>query len=93
MRNQVKMLSRFVMAVVLLCWWSVAFAIPPIPTGPLNPDGTPAVPDYNTTPNWAFSPPLAKFVDTLPRLLAPNNIGAQFLLCHGPICISVSRET
>lgn len=52
----------------------------PIPTGPFNADGTPAVPDYNTTANWANSPPLAKFVDTLPGLGATkaNNLG-QYL--------------
>ncbi|MBE0584331.1 MAG: multicopper oxidase domain-containing protein [Desulfofustis sp.] len=26
------------------------------------------VPDYNTSPNWAYSPPLQKFIDTLPGL-------------------------
>jgi FtsP/CotA-like multicopper oxidase with cupredoxin domain len=48
-----------------------------IPTGPVNADGTPAVPDYNTTANWANSPPLAKFVDSLPGLGAAkaNNLG------------------
>jgi FtsP/CotA-like multicopper oxidase with cupredoxin domain len=36
----------------------------PIPTGP----APGAVPDYYTTPNWAFSPPLKKFIDSLPGL-------------------------
>jgi FtsP/CotA-like multicopper oxidase with cupredoxin domain len=36
----------------------------PIPTGP----APGAVPDYYTTPNWAFSPPLRKFIDSLPGL-------------------------
>ncbi|MBE0595971.1 MAG: hypothetical protein IH614_01730, partial [Desulfuromonadales bacterium] len=26
------------------------------------------VPDYLTTPNWAYSPPLRKFVDLLPGI-------------------------
>ncbi len=56
-----------------------------IPTGPFNVDGTPAVPDYYTTPNWANSPPLAKFVDTLPGLGAgkANNLG-QYLTVAVP---------
>ena len=29
-------------------------------------------PDYYTTPNWAFSPPLTKFVDYLPGLHDPR---------------------
>jgi len=49
----------------------------PVPTGPVDANGNPSVPDYFTTPNWAFSPPLAKFVDTLPTLDCgnPNNLG------------------
>lgn len=37
-------------------------------------------PDYHTSPNWAFSPPLRKFVDALPGLGADNanNLG-QYL--------------
>ena len=49
----------------------------PIPTGPFT-DGLPSLPDYNTTANWAYTPPLAKFVDTLPRLCGvnpSNNLG------------------
>jgi FtsP/CotA-like multicopper oxidase with cupredoxin domain len=30
-------------------------------------------PDYYTTPNWGFSPPLTKFVDELPGLWDPRN--------------------
>jgi FtsP/CotA-like multicopper oxidase with cupredoxin domain len=40
--------------------------------------GPGGIPDcFGTTPNWAFSPPLRKFVDTLPGLGAgaPNNLG------------------
>jgi len=41
---------------VLLCVWSIplvagAGAVPPIPTGPLDANGLPATPDYNTTAN------------------------------------------
>ena len=75
------------MALALLCLWStVSFGIvagpPSIPIGPLV-NGAPAVPDYNTTANWANSPPLTKFVDTLPRLGAPNNLG-QLLTVGAP---------
>ncbi len=46
--------------------------------GPLD------TPDYFTTANWAFSPMLRKFVDTLPGLGsgAPNNIGNYVPLAH-----------
>lgn len=50
----------------------------------LKPDKTPIgpgdTPDYLTTPNWAYSPPMRKFVDTLPGLGSgnANNLG-QFL--------------
>ncbi|BBA69893.1 choice-of-anchor D domain-containing protein [Geobacter sulfurreducens] len=50
----------------------------------LKPDKTPIgpgdTPDYLTTPNWANSPPMRKFVDTLPGLGSgnANNLG-QFL--------------
>ncbi|MBC7962608.1 MAG: multicopper oxidase domain-containing protein, partial [Steroidobacteraceae bacterium] len=58
---------------ILLCIWNIphlagAGTAPPIPTGPLDANGNPSVPDYYTTANWANSPPLAKFVDTLPGL-------------------------
>ncbi|MDD2856120.1 MAG: hypothetical protein PHU01_11375, partial [Desulfuromonadaceae bacterium] len=46
-----------------------AVAVPQVPTGPrtlgLDTVVTDPVPDYYTTPNWANSPPIAKFVDTL----------------------------
>ncbi|MCK7493075.1 MAG: hypothetical protein MZW92_17480 [Comamonadaceae bacterium] len=48
---------------------------PAVPTGPLDAANSTGIPDYYTTANWANSPPLAKFVDTLPRLNAPNNLG------------------
>ncbi|OGW34368.1 MAG: hypothetical protein A2X58_02345 [Nitrospirae bacterium GWC2_56_14] len=51
-----------------------------VPTGPKDINGNWATPDYYTTANWANSPPLAKFVDTLPGLgsTKPNNLG-QYL--------------
>lgn len=50
-----------------------AWAVPPV-TGPGS------TPDYYETPNWANSPPLRKFVDTLPGLgaSAKNNLN-QYL--------------
>jgi len=55
------------------------------PTDPANPYsaanpyviGPGSVPDYLTSPNWAFSPPLRKFIDTLPGLgpANANNLG------------------
>jgi hypothetical protein len=63
----------------LFCFTGLAVAgfAPPIPTGPFDADGNPSVPDYYTTANWANSPPLAKFVDTLPGLgsAKANNLG------------------
>src|SRR5512133_3606046 len=66
---------------VLLCICSLptlAGAVSPVPTGPL--DAVNGTPDYYTTANWANSPPLAKFVDSLPGLTSgkPNNLG-QYL--------------
>ena len=91
MRNQLKLFFRFGLAVALLCLWSVASfgaAGGPlaIPTGPFV-NGAPAVPDYNTTANWANSPALSKFVDTLPRLGVPNNLG-QVLTVGAPDTIT-----
>jgi hypothetical protein len=42
------------------------------------------IPDYFSTPNWANSPPLAKFVDPLPQLYisgvsAPPGAGTQYI--------------
>ncbi|AMV72478.1 hypothetical protein JCM30471_09950 [Desulfuromonas carbonis] len=48
-----------------------------IPTGPNEflLDGRPKPPDYFTTANWAFTPPIAKFVDTLSDLSAVDANG------------------
>ena len=60
-----------------------------IPTSPITgyiaPGQTSPTPDYYTTPNWANSPPIAKFVDTLPGLTPAgiNNLG-QFLPVAAP---------
>ncbi|HIJ89167.1 MAG TPA: hypothetical protein HPP97_16040 [Desulfuromonadales bacterium] len=73
-------LWKFWMLLVLIALCATpltAEAVLPIPTGPMNIYGQPATPDYYTTANWANSPPLAKFVDTLPGLTAAgaNNLG------------------
>jgi len=75
---------RFGLMLALLCICSIpglAGAVPAIPTGPL--DAVNGTPDYYTTANWANSPPLAKFVDTLPGLGKPNNLG-QLLTVASP---------
>jgi FtsP/CotA-like multicopper oxidase with cupredoxin domain len=50
------------------------WAVPPV-TGPG------LTPDYFETPNWAFSPKLAKFVDQLPALWDPKGLGVQPAKC------------
>jgi hypothetical protein len=81
---------KYGLMLALLCIWSipdlaVAGFAPPIPTGPFDASGAPSVPDYYTTANWANSPPLAKFVDTLPGLGSgkANNLG-QYLSVAKP---------
>jgi len=88
-RTTIKWLRSGLM-LVLLCICSipqlaVAGTAPPIPSGPLDAQGNPATPDYYTTANWANSPPLAKFVDTLPGLgsAKANNLG-QYLSVAKP---------
>ncbi len=49
--------------------------------GPLGPN---SFPDYYTTSNWAFSPPLRKFIDTLPGLGAA---GASTLGNYIPVAV------
>jgi len=48
-----------------------------IPVAPFDAAGNPSIPDYNTTANWAFTPPIAKFVDDLAPLgcATPNALG------------------
>ncbi|MFA7404295.1 MAG: FG-GAP-like repeat-containing protein [Pelobacteraceae bacterium] len=81
-------LWKFGLTFVLLCILSIPhFAeavapVPQIPTGPKDMFGNWATPDYYTTANWANTPPLAKFVDTLPGLTAgnQNNLGQHLPL-------------
>ncbi len=63
-------LMTLLMAVAVLCCGVDASWTAPV-TGPGS------IPDYWETPNWANSPPLRKFVDTLPGLTAAgvNNLG------------------
>ncbi|MSM40120.1 MAG: multicopper oxidase domain-containing protein [Geobacter sp.] len=80
MKNRKTKVFCNLLLAAMLCMWAVtAFAGNPlaIPTGPKDANGNWAVPDYNTTANWAFSPQLTKFVDTLAPLgcTTPNNLG------------------
>ncbi|MFA6035108.1 MAG: hypothetical protein WC889_19575, partial [Myxococcota bacterium] len=53
-----------------------AAAKQPLPTmSPLAPAAPGTAPNYYTDSNWAFTPPIQKFLDTLPGLNAPNNLG------------------
>ncbi len=80
---------KYLLMLVLLCLCSMpqlASAVLRVPTGPTTlGKNTPSVldatvPDYYTTANWANSPPLAKFVDTLPGLHPGNtNTLGQYL--------------
>jgi FtsP/CotA-like multicopper oxidase with cupredoxin domain len=53
----------------------LAVDMAPLPIGPGD------VPDYYATPNWAFSPPLRKFVDPLPGLWDPRSGGTAPAKC------------
>src|SRR6185369_15455520 len=85
------LLRRLGLMLVLLCGWGLphlagaAPLISQVPTGPRDIIGNWATPDYYTTANWANSPPLAKFVDTLPSLGSgkANNLG-QYLSVGKP---------
>jgi FtsP/CotA-like multicopper oxidase with cupredoxin domain len=82
MKLTASQIRRFGLMLVLLCTWCMpqlagAGVAKPIPTGPLDAQGKPNVPDYYTTANWANSPPLNKFVDTLPLLGKANNLGQK----------------
>jgi FtsP/CotA-like multicopper oxidase with cupredoxin domain len=82
----IKQLRGFGLVLICLCGvpqFAAAGTARPIPTGPLDAQGVPNVPDYYTTANWANSPPLAKFVDTLPVLGKANNLG-QYLSVGKP---------
>lgn len=84
--NRLGKIYLFSIAITVLCMLAVtmpksAFAVLQIPTGPktlgLNTAVQNPTPDYYTTPNWANSYPMAKFVDTLPGIDAAsaNNLG------------------
>ncbi|MBC8017861.1 MAG: multicopper oxidase domain-containing protein [Verrucomicrobia bacterium] len=86
---------RFGLMLVLLCICSMpnlAGAVAPVtqvPTGPRDINGNWATPDYYTTANWANSPPLAKFVDTLPGLTSgKQNALGQYLSVGKPDIIT-----
>ncbi len=72
-RNQLLLKTMVIVYAILASGIELCRAAVPMP----DPGGPP---DYYTTPNWAFSPPLRKFVDTLPGLNvgAKNNLG-QYL--------------
>ncbi|HWR91403.1 MAG TPA: hypothetical protein VN300_03220, partial [Desulfobacterales bacterium] len=81
--RKTKVVGRFGRMLGLLCICAIpqlagAGNVPAVPTGPH--DAVNGKADYYTTANWANSPPLAKFVDTLPGLGAAtaNNLG-QYL--------------
>ena len=68
-----------VLAVVALSWGIDQRAAQAliVDSDPTSPGFGYYIPDYFTTPNWANSPPLRKFVDRLPGLTAAgvNNLG------------------
>jgi len=86
-------LFSIVVLLALAVWFSGgAYAVPPPPAytppgpgsvnPPLQPDGI-QVPDvFGSTGNWQFSPPLRKFVDTLPGL---TSAGANNLNQYIPV--------
>jgi FtsP/CotA-like multicopper oxidase with cupredoxin domain len=73
----------------LLAWIILALALVATVSG-FDPGGALAapvtgpgsVPDYFETPNWANSPPLRKFVDTLPGLNSANNLGQMITIAQ-----------
>ncbi|NCO53270.1 MAG: hypothetical protein GW875_14385, partial [Deltaproteobacteria bacterium] len=62
------------------------------PTGPRT-YGPNTVPDYNTTANWAFTPPIAKFVDTLPQLCVSTDGYANENNLHQCLPVAVADTT
>lgn len=91
-------LWRLWLSLAMLCIGSLpqlaaAAPLAEIPTSPITGylagGETTRTPDYYTTANWANSPPLAKFVDTLPGLgsTKANNLG-QFLSVGKPDTVS-----
>jgi FtsP/CotA-like multicopper oxidase with cupredoxin domain len=79
-RQKMLFIIGLVMAIAVLAWGAApGWAVTTMPTD------TWGVPDYFTTPNWANSPPLRKFVDGLPGLgsTAANNLG-QYMPVANP---------
>ena len=72
-RNLLTGMALSLAAAVLVCAFGQerASAAPTLITG----SNGYYIPDYMTTPNWANSPPLRKFVDGLPGLNTANNLG------------------
>ena len=68
-------LKAFMMLAFLLALTALSWGIAPGWAAPVTTPGM--TPDYFETPNWANSPPLRKFVDTLAPLgcTATNNLG------------------
>jgi FtsP/CotA-like multicopper oxidase with cupredoxin domain len=74
--------NRFVVAIGLVAAMAVLFGgfLPGWSQTPAQQSRVTGIPDYFNTPNWANSPPMRKFVDTLPPLCgaagtATNNLG------------------
>ncbi|MGA7827096.1 MAG: FG-GAP-like repeat-containing protein [Geobacteraceae bacterium] len=67
-RNFLTRLGLSLAATVLVCSFGAGSAI----ARPVTTPGS--VPDYWETPNWAFSPALHKFVDTLPQLCTTSSL-------------------
>jgi FtsP/CotA-like multicopper oxidase with cupredoxin domain len=59
-------------AALTLAWGAGSLQAFVKPGGPIGPGDTP---DYLTTPNWAYSPPMRKFVDPLPGLTPAGGNG------------------
>lgn len=72
-RNFLTCVALSLAAAVLVCPFGQEKASA-APTLQIGPNGY-YIPDYMTTPNWANSPPLRKFVDGLPGLNTANNLG------------------
>jgi FtsP/CotA-like multicopper oxidase with cupredoxin domain len=68
-RNFLTRVGLSLAAAVLVCSFDPGSAL----AQPVTTPGS--VPDYWETPNWAFSPPLRKFMDSLPGLNSANNLG------------------
>lgn len=72
-RRTVRSFMAAVCAVLALSWGAgVADAYLKADKSPIGPGDTP---DYLTTPNWSYTPPIRKFVDKLPGLGSANANG------------------